>query len=309
MKTLFSVISISFLSVSIFAQNQVNLSLNLQQDKVYRLRSSSETSMNQTIMDRQQSSDNKSFHFISLKPVSVDANGINAEIHFDSIGFTNSMPPMDVSSSKPGMLSSSDASQIMNVVLFRLSKTPILVQLSNAGKVLAITNLKAINDSVLSGVDTLKSQMAGMIKTIAKNMISEESLKGMIEMSTDYLPGKMVHVGDSWSNQVKISSNGIGIIVNGNFKLKKITGNEAEIKEDFTNEPASSDPVDMGGAQITYDARGLGEVTLLVDVNTGWIIKASSKSHAQGNIGVKAQGQEFQIPTEIDINGETVSVP
>jgi len=236
--------------------------------------------MSQTIMDRQQTSESKAFSVMSIKPMGFDDNGINAEIHIDTIGFTNTMPKMDVASSKPGMLSNSDIGMSMNLILNRLSKQPILVQLSYTGKVLSFTNLKTISDSVLAGIDTLKGQMATMFQLQAKNMISEEALKGMIEINTAYLPGKMVKVGDKWDSEVKISNSGIKIVIKGSYKLKKITGNQAEIKGDITNEPASSEPIDMGGAQITYDARGLGEVTLLVDTNTGWVIKGSSRTHS-----------------------------
>jgi hypothetical protein len=259
-------------------------------------------------MDRQQTLETKSFNVMSVKPLSVDGNSINAEIKFDTIGFTNNMPPMDVSSSKPGNLSSSDANMVMNLILNRFSKSPILVKLSNTGKVLGISNIKAITDSVLAGVDTLKGESIFMVKLQARNMLSEESLKGMIEMNTAYLPGKMVQNGDKWDAQVKISSNGIGIIINSNYKLKKITGNQAEIKGEVTNEPASSEPVEIGEAQITYNARGLGEVNLLVDTITGWIIKGTSRTHAQGNIGVNYQGQEFDGTIEVDVNSETAAV-
>ncbi len=309
MKNFISLLSVSFISLSIIAQNQVNLSLNLKQGNIYRLKSSSVTSMSQTIMDRPQTSENKAYSVMSVKPLSLDSNAINAEIKFDSIGFTNSMPQMDVSSSKPGLLSSSDASMVMNVILNRLSKSPILVKLSNTGKVLGFSNFKTITDSVLAGIDTLKNESAFMVKLMAKKMVSEESIKGMIEINTAYLPGKMVQPGDKWDTQVKISNSGIGIIVKSSYKLKKVTGNQAEIKGDVTSEPASSEPVDMGEAQITYNARGLGEVTLVADTNTGWIIKGTSRTHAQGNIGVNYQGQEFEVPTEIDANSETVAIP
>jgi len=309
MKTLILFFSFCLISMAIFAQNQANLSLNLKQDNVYRIKSTSVTSMVQTIMDRQQNSETKTFSIISLKPTSFDGNLINAELKFDSIGFTNSMPQMDVSSAKPGQLSSTDLNATMNLILYRLTKSIIKVQLSGDGKVVAFSNLKSVSDSVLAGLDTLKGQMAGMFLNQAKNLINESTLRGNIEINTAHLPGKTVQVGEKWTSQTKISYNGIGIIITGNYKLKKITGNKAEIKADVTNEPANSDPIDMGGAQITYDARGLGEVDLIVDTTTGWVLKSSSKSHSQGNIQVKAQGQEFQMPVEIDITEERVALP
>lgn len=309
MKTLIIFGTVCLLSLSTLAQNQVDLSLNLEKNKVYRAKSTSEQNVTQTVMDNQQQVQTKTLTVMSIKMISGDTTAMNVEIHFDTIGFNNTMPKMDVASFKEGTLSSTDPEKVMNVILNRLSKSTLAVKLSKAGKVLEISNMKVISDSVLSGVDSIKGQAAVMVQIQAKNMVSEESLTGMINVITDHLPGKKVQTGDKWESQFKISSSGIGILVNGKYKLKKITGNQAEIKGESTNEPASSTPVDMGGAEITYDARGLGEVTLLVDTQTGWIIKGSSRTHSQGNVEVKAQGQDFQIPVESDNTSEIVAVP
>lgn len=309
MKNLFFLALIIFLSFSVSAQSQVDLKLNLEKGKTYRLKSSSVTNMVQTIMGNQQASENKSSSVMSLKPVELNAGSFKAEVRFDTIAYTTATPKMDVASYKTGSLSSNDPGIILNVILSRLSKSVIDVEMSYSGKVLSVSNLRNITDSVFAGVDTLKGQVAEVIKAQVKTLINEESLIGMIDINTAHLPGKNVKPGDKWESRVKISSNGIGILVNSSYKLKKITGNVAEIKGEVTTEPASSEPIYMSGMQITYNARGLGEVTLLIDVRTGWVIKDSSKTHAQGDIGVKAQGQEFTVPTDIDSNSETIALP
>jgi hypothetical protein len=309
MKTLLTLASVFFLSLSLSAQNQVDLKFNLEKGKTYRLKSSSVTTLDQNIMGRQQSTENSSTNVLSITPVEINPNSFKAEVKFDTISIKTSMPQIDAASYKSGSLSANDPSAILNVILSRLSRSVIAAEISNTGKVLSITNLKAIKDSVFAGLDTIKGQMAQTMQTQVKSLVSEESLTGMIDINTAHLPGSIVKTGDKWEAKVKISSNGIGILVNSSYKLKKITGNEAEIKGDITNEPASSEPIEMGGAQITYNARGIGEVTFVVDIRTGWIIKSSSKTHSQGDIGVKAQGQEFTIPTEIESNSETIALP
>ena len=97
--------------------------------------------------------------------------------------------------------------------------------------------------------------------------------------------------------------------VTSNYKLKKVTGNQAEIAADITVEPASQEPTVINGMPMTYDVRGLGKSTVTIDTKTGWITKTSSKTHLQGNMNIKAQGNDMQIPLEVDSFTEVVALP
>jgi hypothetical protein len=233
-----------------------------------------------------------------------------ADVRFDTLVTTVSMPKMEMNSAKEGNIKSSDPSEIVSAFLHRLSKVTLNVKFAPTGNVIAITNLQALEGDITKGIDSIQGQMSGMIKTQVKNMISEKSLKGMIESITAYLPGKQVSVGDKWESHISLINGGMGMMIGTTYKLKKVTGNQAEISAESTIEPAvNQEPMEMNGAQITYDIRGLGKSTLTVDTQTGWIVKTSSKNHTQGNMNIKAQGNDMQMPMETDGTTEVVSVP
>jgi hypothetical protein len=295
-------------SVSLMAQN-ANLKLNLEKNKTYRIKSINEQNTTVTYGGAPQQAETRSITTISLKPLNIGTDNIVADVRFDTLITTVSMPKMEMNSTKEGNIKSSDPSEIVSAFLNRLSKVTLNVKLALTGNVIEITNLQALEGEITRGIDSIQGQMSGMIKTQIKNMISENSLKGMIESVTAYLPGKQVKVGDKWESHISLTAGGMGMLIGTNYKLKKITGSQAEISAESTIEPANQAPMEMNGAQITYDVRGLGKSTLIIDTATGWIIKTSSKNHTQGNMNIKAQGNDMQMPMETDGSSEVVSVP
>jgi hypothetical protein len=309
MKTLISTVIAIVFSVSLMAQSSANLSLNLDMNKTYKIKSTTEQNTTVTFGGAPQQSVTSSYSFLSLKPVSNGKDFIVAELRFDTIATKVSMPKMDMNSTKPGNIKSTDPSEVVGCILNRLSSQTFNVKLALTGNVIEISNLKAIVDNILKDIDSIQGQAAPMLKAQIGMMISENALKGMIEAITAYLPGKKVSVGESWNSRITISAGGLGMLIDNNYKLKKINGTQAEVSAEATIEPASQAPMDMGGAQITYDVRGLGKTTLIIDTKTGWIVKATSKSHNQGNMNIKAQGNDMQMPMETDGTTEIVAVP
>jgi hypothetical protein len=295
-------------SVLLMAQTPVNLKFNLAKDKTYRLKSSSTENTTVTYGGTPQQIETKSISSVSIKPINLGADFVIAEVRFDTIMTTISMPKMELNSTKPGKLSSNDPSEVMNCIMNRLSKAVFNVKFSLSGKVLEISNLKANADAITQGIDSLQGQMA-MAKGRITAMASEAAIKGMIEIITGYLPGKEIVTGDKWTSSIILNSGGIGMNMTYNYKLKKVTGTQAEITGDVTVEPASQTPTEMNGAQISYDVRGLGKSTLTVDAKTGWILKATIKTHNQGNMNIKMQGNDMQMPVETDGTTEIISLP
>lgn len=297
-------------SCNLTAQS-VNLKYNLEKNKIYRMKSVTEQDISQTMNGDQRSSTVKNIVVLSLKMTSSDANLISADVKFDSIVFLFNMPgmSMDVNSSKSGSVSSEDPSTVMNYFLNKMSKTVFNIKMTYSGGVTEITNAKAQSDSILSGLSLVKGQMAEMLKMRAKAMVSPESLKGMIEGFTAILPGKEVKIGDKWENHITITSDGFSTLIVNSGKLKKITGNVAEIACDGTTEPANQNPMEIGGMQISSDLRGAIKGTTTVDTKTGWIIKNSSKNNAVGTMSMKMGGNDMSMPMEVNGTVEIIGLP
>jgi proteasome assembly chaperone (PAC2) family protein len=305
-KILLSSVAVLF-CISLMAQNNVNLKMNLEKNKVYRFSSVSEQTIIQTVNGNQQTIESKTNYAVSLKMVDATADFMVTEVHFDTlITNTNSMGKMvNISSVNEGNIKSTETADVMSYIMNRMSKNALYIKMDFAGKVLEIVNSKMLSDVIMKDTSsiTLTDPIGSGIKSQIKNLISDNTLKTMIEMFTHYLPGKQVSKGDKWNVTVSTNSGGMILDIITDYHLDGINGNAANITAESNIKAAeNAAPMIAGGATITYDdIKGLSKSTMVIDTRTGLLVEDTAKIHIAGNLGVSAPGMSMQIP--MDING------
>ena len=307
-KILLSVIAILF-GISVMAQNSASLKMNLEKNKVYRLKSVSEQTITQTVNGNQQTVDSRVNYTLSLKMIDVTPDFMITEIHFDTlVTNTNSMgKTVSFSSTLEGNIKSSEMGDIMSCIMNRLSKSTLYVKMDFTGRPIEIVNTKMLSDLVLKDTSsiTLTGPMAAAVKMQVANTISDDNLKTMIGMFTWCLPAKQVSSGDDWNVTQQINSGGMKLDIITTYHLNGISGNYANITAE-SNIKASENavPIKSGGASITYDnLQGLSKSDMVIDIRTGLIVEDKAKTHISGNLGISAPGMSMQMP--MDINGES----
>jgi proteasome assembly chaperone (PAC2) family protein len=307
-KILLSSVAVLF-CISLMAQNSVNLKMNLEKNKVYRFSSVSEQTIIQTVNGNQQTIESKTNYAVSLKMVDATADFMITEVHFDTlITNTNSMGKMvNISSVNEGDIKSTETADVMSYIMNQMSKNALYIKMDFAGKVLEIVNSKMLSDVIMKDTSsiTLTGPVGSGIKSQIKNLISDNSLKTMVEMFTHYLPGKQVSKGDNWNVTVSTNSGGMILDIITDYHLDGLNGNAANITAESNIKAAeNAAPMLSGGAKITYDdIKGLSKSSMIIDIRTGLIIEDRSKTHIAGNLGVSGPGYSMQIP--MDINGES----
>ena len=305
-KILLSSVAVLF-CISLMAQNNVNLKMNLEKNKVYRFSSVSEQTIIQTVNGNQQTIESKTNYAVSLKMVDATADFMVTEVHFDTlITNTNSMGKMvNISSVNEGNIKSTETADVMSYIMNRISKNALYIKMDFAGKVLEIVNSKMLSDVIMKDTSfiTLTDPIGSGIKSQIKNLISDNTLKTMVEMFTHYLPGKQVSKGDKWNVTVSTNSGGMILDIITDYHLDGINGNVANITAESNIKAAeNAAPMIAGGATITYDdIKGLSKSTMVIDTRTGLLVEDTAKIHIAGNLGVSAPGMSMQIP--MDING------
>ena len=307
MKNLLLSIAALLFSVSLMAQTGVSLKMNLEKNKVYRLSAASQQTIVQTVNGNQQTIDSKTDNAISIKMLDATADFMVTEVHFDTlISVTNTMgKTISMSSVTEGNIKSAETTDIMSYIMNRLSKSAVYVKIDFTGKVLEIVNQKMLSDMIMKDTSsiTLTGPAASTVKAQIANMVSDNSLKTMVEMFTRYLPGKQVSAGESWNLTETTNSGGMSLEISTNCHLDGVNGNAANITaESDIKAPANSVPMEQGGAKITYDdLKGLSKSTMVIDIRTGLLIEDKGKTHIAANLGVSGPGFSMQIP--MDING------
>lgn len=308
MKTLLLALIVVFGLSANAQQAPLNLKLNLEKNKTYRLKSSSTINQKQVMQGMEQVTDMTNDTWFSLKPLSFKEDFFLAEVKFDTLKLSNSMPKMEVSSANEGDYSSAKPEEILQCAYNRLSKSTFLVKFAHTGHVIDIMNYDINAKNILEGIESIQGQMAMMIKPRIEMMAEKDAIKTMIESLTVYLPNKEVNKGDNWDVQFTIKNGPIAIYSKMNFLLEDFQDNAASIKGKITLEPAPCKPADMNGAKISGEMRGLGESDMQVDQNTGWVIKSNSNMQLKGNLNISMQGQEMQMPMEMKMQTEINSL-
>jgi proteasome assembly chaperone (PAC2) family protein len=307
-KILLSSVAVLF-CISLIAQNSVNLKMNLEKNKVYRFSSVSEQTIIQTVNGNQQTIESKTNYAVSLKMVDATADFMITEVHFDTlITNTNSMGKMvNISSVSEGDIKSTETADVMSYIMNRMSKNAMYIKMDFAGKVLEIVNSKMLSDVIMKDTSsiTLTGPIGSGIKSQIKNLISDNSLKTMVEMFTHYLPVKQVSKGDNWNVTVSTNSGGMILDIITDYHFDGLNGNAANITAESNIKAAeNAAPMLSGGAKITYDdIKGLSKSSMIIDIRTGLIVEDRSKTHIAGNLGVSGPGYSMQIP--MDIKGES----
>jgi len=305
-KILVSCVAVLF-CISIMAQNSINLKMNLEKNKVYRFSSASEQTIIQTVNGNQQTIESKTNNTVSIKMIDATADFLITEVRFDTlISNTNSMgKTVSMSSVSEGNIKSTETADVMSCVMNQLSKNALYIKMDFAGKVLEIVNAKMLSDMIMKDTSsiTLTGPMAAGIKTQIKNMVSDNTLKTMVEMFTYYLPAKQVAKGDNWNVPLRTNSGGMTLDIITNYHLDEVNGNIANITAESNIKAAeNAGPMEAGGATITYDdIKGLSKSNIVIDTRTGLVVEDKAKTHIAGNLGVSGPGFSMQIP--MDING------
>ncbi len=294
---------------SLLAQNSVDLKMNLEKNKVYRFSATSQQTVIQTINGNQQTVESKTHNTISIKMIDVTPDFMITEVHLDTlVSNTNSMgKTSNITSVNEGDIKSSEAADVMSCIMNRISKNALYIKMDFTGKVFEIVNAKMLSDLITKDTSaiTLTGPMAAGIKTQIVNLVSDKSLKTMVEAFTNYLPAKVVSTGSDWSVTTNTNSGGMSLDIITAYHLDGIDGNSANVTAQSDIKAAvNAPPMMAGGAKITYDdIKGLSKSTMSIDTRTGLMIDAKAKTHIAGNLGISMPGMSMQIP--MDISGES----
>jgi hypothetical protein len=305
MKKIFLTVTTIFLSVSLLAQDAAMLKLNLEKNKVYRLKSTSEQTVNQTVNGNQQTVESNVGYTVSMKMIDATSDFMILEVHLDTlVTKTNTMGKViSFSSTSEGDIKSSEMSDIMSYILNRLSKNVIYAKVNFTGKPLEIVNAKMLSDMILKDTSSivLTGPTALAVKAQVVSTVSETNLKNIIASFTYNLPDKEVSTGESWTITQQINSGGMLLDIKTDYRLDAVKENDASITvESSIRAPENAVPIKSGGATVTYDnLQGSSKSKLVVDITTGLVVDEKAESHISGELGISGPGFSMQMPMSI----------
>lgn len=303
-KICLSVITI-LIGITAMAQNSAILKLNLEKNKVYRMKSSSEQTITQTVNGNQQTVESNVGYTVSLKMIDATQDFVVVETHFDTLSTTtNTMgKTVSFSSISEGNMASSETADIMSCIMNRLSKNAVYLKMDYTGKPIEVVNAKMLSDMILKDTSaiTLTGPTAGPVKQQAASTVGEANIKNMLGTFTWTLPGKQVSVGDKWEISQQVNSGGMLLDIKTSYSLDQISGNNARITvESNIKAPENAVPIKSGVATVTYDnLQGASKSKLVLDTATGLVVEDNSETHISGRLGISGPGFSMEMPMDI----------
>lgn len=287
----------------------VALRFNPEKNKAYTLRSLTHQTIVQTINGAQQTVENDVDYVMTMKIVDITPEFLVAEVRFDSlITKTNQMGKLVlISSALEGNMASSETSDVMSCVMNRLTKNAVYTKFDFTGKPIEVLNTKMLSDIIMKDTSsiTLTGPVAETLRNQIAGTISDNGLKTMISMFTNYLPGKEVKSGEEWVHTEQSTSGGMNLDTKTTYRLLKVTGDVASVTAETAIKAAENAPsMTANGATIKYDnLQGMSKSDIKIDTCTGIVIENKSKMRIFGNLDISVQGYNLQMP--MDINGES----
>ncbi|MBS1585865.1 MAG: hypothetical protein JSS82_10020 [Bacteroidetes bacterium] len=268
------------------SDGSINLKFNFQKGSKYKYavknsQTIKESAMGQS-MEIHQDMDMTSSYEVSA----ADGDNKKLTVTYDRIAMKqkNAMAGMD-------MNYDSDDKEHSNPMLNALGDMlhkPFSMTVTDKGEVMAV-----------DGFDKLMP--AG-----GKTIVSDSTIRDMMQQAFYIYPQKAVKPGDTWSNSYAMSMQVMKMKTDNNFKLVSVSNGVAHVEMSSTISTAPG----AGGAEtkdLKMELNGTQTGSMDIDVNTGMLINSKLKQQIAGNIETQGMKMPMSINTEVNVTGSKVN--
>ncbi|MTI32170.1 DUF6263 family protein [Xanthovirga aplysinae] len=262
------------------------LSFNLKVGETYRLKTVSEQNIKQTILGRRQDMNSRMTSIFGFKILQKDsANTVLMEVVYESLA-------MEVKASEMQMKYDSesngrDTTNFMAGVYDQIIGKPFKVSMSATGELKEISGLEALIEELVNKYGKNDELLKFQLKTNLNNLLGEDGLKSHIGTLTAIYPATPVKEGESWSNQLKISSS-MSYKVDNKWTLEGVDNGELRIKgESVISVPEGGGQSNMNGMVANYQLSGTQVSEVVAEEESGWIKSSIVKQNIEGKVEIK----------------------
>ena len=286
------------LCVTVFSQSAVMLKFNLDKDKVYKMKTTSNQNVVSSFNGNSFTSTVNSVNSISYKLVSQVNNMMNIEFRFDTIQSKSTSPAGNRETNSAKVAKKAEyLEQMMN----RFSSNTIIAKISTSGKFSGFVDYKTFRDKILLGLDSVPDNKKDQLKKQIDMVVKESSIQSMIEPLFAYMPDKEVKTGDKWETSYSLAGGGMSGMIFNTITLGSTDLNSTQLE--MTSELESIPNTD-GNAPMSFDIKGNSTGTITINTKTGLIINSTENKKYSGSMTVKNQGNTMNLPMTIEAKTE-----
>ncbi|MBS1548598.1 MAG: hypothetical protein JSS94_01850 [Bacteroidetes bacterium] len=271
-----------------------DLKLNLEKGKNYEVFQNVKTKMIQNMMGQQVPVNIDAEVGISTKVLESTAQGIRLETQFTYVSSKSESMGNRVS------ISSEKCNQDENAkILCSLVNKKFIVLMSNKGKVLSIEGNKEILNQIIKENPAENPMVKdGKIFEIYK----DDNIKAMFENLFNF-PQQPIKIGDSWTSKYKTNS-GFEVENSSKYTLNAVDAQQYTIHVQTDLKTVDNQIITNNGIEMTPNFTGNGTSEVILNKNTGWLVKSKSTSELKGDITVPSMSNmkiEMKTNTEAEL--------
>lgn len=254
----------------------MSLGLNLEVGKVYHQSSDARMIIAQEIDNQYYTMTNLIKGDYSFKVLSASKGLYRAEVRYGFVEVDFELPNGRVvfSSRKD------DKDDIFSLILSRMVSIPFEVSIDRMGKVLEISGLDRLLDSMIDQFTDMSAEERSNLKTQFMSSFGPDNFKGSFEMLTAIYPEKRVKVGDAWPVSTRLSGP-LSASMDGTCMLS--SADEEQIVLSGKSAFSSMTNNDPNGNITAKNLRGTMNSEFQLDRKSGWITSASIKQEFEAD--------------------------
>lgn len=269
-------------------EDKLELRLRLKQGEVYRLKTTVEQKINQTVGANAQATEQTFAVGYRMAVESVDAAGnMKVATTYDSVLFRQKGPSGAVeydSANPPKQVpAGAKAFAALAGLGFKSTVTP-------TGKVTAVEGLDAMFAEMVRKLELPDGPQKAAVQKALNDQFGEDAMKQNLQNVFALYPEKPVAVGESWQRRVVVAK-GFPMVLEGTYTLKSRDQGVAHVEIKATLSPnEAAGPVELGTGKMSYDLKGEQSGTADVEEATGWTRSLTTNQTVAGGLRFQAAG-------------------
>jgi hypothetical protein len=279
--------------------DKLELRLRLKQGEVYRLKTTVEQRINQTVGANAQATEQTFAVGYRMAVESVDGAGnMKVATTYDTVVFRQKGPSGAVeydSANPPKQVPpAAKAFAALAGLGFKSTVTP-------AGKVTAVEGLDAMFAEMVRKLELPDGPQKAAVQKVLTEQFGEESMKQNLQNVFALYPDTPVAVGESWRRHVVVAR-GFPTVIDGTYTLKSRENGVAHVEIKATLSPnEEAGPVELGTGKMSYELKGEQSGVADVDEATGWTRSLTTTQTVGGSLRFQPAGGAAEVNNPITI--------
>ena len=278
---------------------KLELRLRLKQGDTYRLKTTVEQRINQTVGADARATEQTFAVGYRMTVESVDADGnMKASTKYDSVLFRQKGPAgaVEYDSVHPPKQVPQAARPFAALVGLGFSTT-----ITPTGRITAVEGLEAMFAEMLRKLELPEGPAKAAVRKTLAEQFGEEAMKQSLQNMFALYPEMPVAVGETWERRVVVTK-GFPVVIDGAYTLTSRADGVARVAVKATISPNdAAGPVELGTGKMGYELRGEQSGTAEVDEATGWTRSLTTTQLLGGTLRFQGAGGVAEVTSPVTI--------